>query len=278
MEMNGSTAATLPVAPDLHPRLARSTWILLALNFTGKAGAAAIFPVSWPTALALWFLPDALIAYHLFFPGAQGLVRSCRFFKTTRREVWLTIDDGPDPADTPSILELLKSHQARATFFVIGKNAAAHPELIRAIVAEGHEIGYHTDTHPAGSFWCASPSRLDRELDDGLQVLGRMAVFPTRFRPPVGIKNLWLAPALAKRHLVCIGWSARGLESRSVSSEIVVARVLSGLRPGSILLLHEGPAVPPELRVDVIGKTLRELRDAGYSCVVPPADKISVSN
>ena len=68
--------------------------------------------------------------------------------RPTRPEVWLTIDDGPDPEDTPRILELLAAHGARATFFVIGENAAAHPGLIRAIAAAGHEVAHHTHTHP----------------------------------------------------------------------------------------------------------------------------------
>lgn len=251
-------------------------WLLLTLNLAGKFAAVATFPVSLTIAIAFWLLPDALLAYHLFLPGSQGLVRSCRYFKTTRREIWLTIDDGPDPAATPRILALLKSHQAHATFFVIGKKAIAHPELIRAIVQEGHEIGYHTHTHPAGSFWCASPSRLDRELSDGLDALHEMNVLPTRFRPPVGIKNLWLAPALAKRRLACIGWSARGLESRSKDVPTVVSRVLHGVRPGSILLLHEGPKVPSAIRVVAIEQTVERLRGMGYSCVIPNSEQTTV--
>lgn len=273
MEVNGSQAAALPLGSEAGPGLTRSVWLLLTLNLAGKFGALAIFPVSLPTALAFWFLPDALLAYHLFSPGSQGLVRSCRFFKTSNKEVWLTIDDGPDPADTPKILAVLKKHQARATFFVVGKNAAAHPELIHAIVEAGHEIGHHTQTHPAGSFWCASPSRVNRELDDGLTTLRTMNVFPVRFRPPVGIKNLWLAPALAKRQLTCIGWSARGLELHGGEATAVAARVLRGVRSGSILLLHEGPKVPSSIRVDAIERTVAGLRERGYTCVVPTPDQ-----
>src|SRR5690606_712413 len=120
--------------------------------------------------------------------------------------------------------------------------AAAHPALIRSIVEAGHEIGHHTQTHPLGSFWCASPRRLGRELDEGLATLKDVAgVTPTRFRPPAGHKNLWLRGALRSRGMVCIGWSARGLERWYNRPEPVAARVMRRLSPGAILLLHEGP-------------------------------------
>ena len=244
-------------------------WFLIILNLVGKLLAICIAAVHVPTAAALWFIPDALIAYHLFMPRAQGLVRSCRYFKTDRREVWLTIDDGPDPGDTPRILELLKARGAKATFFVIGRNAEAHPELVRAIRDAGHEIGYHTHTHPVGTFWCAPPQRIARELDRGLTVLRGLGVTVRRFRSPVGIKNLCLASALAKRRLECVGWSARGLELTGGDANTVAKRVLHRVRPGSILLLHEGPPLPDSLRVEAIRQTLRRLTETGYQCVVP---------
>jgi peptidoglycan/xylan/chitin deacetylase (PgdA/CDA1 family) len=251
-------------------------WFLIIFALAGKVLAVCTVAVAAPTAAALWFIPDALIAYHLFIPRAQGLVRSCRYFETDRREVWLTIDDGPDPDDTPRILELLKVHGAKATFFVIGRNAESHPALVRAICDAGHEIGYHTHTHPVGSFWCASPQRLARELDQGLAVLNKLGVTVRRFRSPVGIKNLWLAPALSKRCLECVGWSGRGLELTGGDDNTVAKRVLCGLRPGSILLLHEGPPLPAPLRVNAIQRTLERLKEEGYKCVVP--DKQCSSN
>jgi peptidoglycan/xylan/chitin deacetylase (PgdA/CDA1 family) len=249
-------------------------WLLIIINFTGKVAAVYLALKEPATAVALWFIPDALLAYHLFAPRAQGLVRACRRFATDRREVWLTIDDGPDPDDTPLILALLAVHGARATFFVIGENAAAHPDLIRAISEGGHEVAHHTHTHPAGSFWCASPARLAGELDAGLAVLRAAGLAPTRFRSPVGIKNLWLAPALAARGLVCVGWSARGLELLSGNADAVAERVLHGLKPGSILLLHEGSRLPPAIRVEAIRRTLERLNELGYQCVVPQTEQL----
>ena len=99
-------------------------------------------------------------------------------------------------------------------------------------------------------------------------------VRPTRFRPPAGIKNLWLAPALRTRGLTCVGWSARGLERRRGDAEAVAARATRGLAPGAILLLHEGPRVPATIRVAAIRRVLERLREQGYQCVVPGPDQL----
>jgi peptidoglycan/xylan/chitin deacetylase (PgdA/CDA1 family) len=249
-------------------------WLLLIVNLAGKVAALG---VGWSlpgVALALWFGPDFLLAYHVFAPRAQGFVRMHRRFTTTRREVWLTIDDGPDPVDTPRILELLAAHHAHATFFVIGENAARHPDLIRAIVAGGHEVAHHTHTHPLAMFWCATPGRVKWELDAGLDALAKLAVRPTRFRPPAGVKNPWLAPLLKERGLMCVGWSARGLERWSRTAESVAGRVTRGVTPGSTLLLHEGPRVPQPIRVEAIGRVLQTLHEQGYRCIVPTAEQV----
>jgi len=250
-------------------------WLLISINLAGKVAAILIGWTAPVTAVALWVAPDLLLAYHVFVPRAQGLVRLHRRFATPRREVWLTIDDGPDPLDTPRILELLAAHRAQATFFAIGESAARHPELIAAITAAGHEVAHHTHTHPLLAFWGASPAQVRWELDTGLESLCRAGVRPTRFRPPAGIKNLWLGRALRARGLTGIGWSARGLERRRGDVEAVADRTLHRVAPGSILLLHEGPRIPPAIRVNAIRRVLERLHDQGYRCVVPAPGQLT---
>ena len=159
-------------------------WLLILVNLLGKI--ASIY-LGWATpvaSLSLWLLPDALLAYHIFVPRAQGAVRMHGRFNTTKKEVWLTIDDGPDPEDSPRLLELLAAHEARATFFVIGEKALLRPDLITALTAAGHEVAHHTHTHPLANFWCASPGRVAQELDAGIAALDLAGVRPSRFRPP----------------------------------------------------------------------------------------------
>jgi peptidoglycan-N-acetylglucosamine deacetylase len=250
-------------------------WFLFIVNLTGKVAALWVGWTAPAVALALWFGPDFLLAYHIFAPRAQGLLRTHRHFSTPRREVWLTIDDGPDPEDTPRILELLEAYGARATFFVIGENALRHPALVRAIADAGHEVAHHTHTHPLAMFWCAMPGRVRRELDEGLEALRRSGIIPTRFRPPAGVKNPWLEPILRDRGLTCVGWSVRGLEVWGGDAETVARRAVRGVRAGSILLLHEGPRVPAPIRVEAIRGVLEILREQGYRCVVPAPEQLN---
>ncbi len=248
-------------------------WFLI-LVLAGKVAALAVGWRHPALALVLWFGPDLLFAYQVFSPHAQGLLRMARRFRTTQAEAWLTIDDGPDPEDTPKLLALLAAHRARATFFVIGEQAARHPELIRAICAGGHEVAHHTQTHPLATFWHASPGRVARELDMALETLRPLGVRPVRFRPPASIKNPWLAPALRARHLVAVGWSARGRETGASDPQAVADRALQGLAPGAILLMHEGTRVPAPVRVTAIRRVLEELQARGYRCVIPAAAQL----
>jgi len=227
-----------------------------------------------PASLALFFAPDFVVLYHLFVPAAQGLCRVATRFETERAEIWLTVDDGPDEEDTPRILELLDRHRARATFFLVGERVARFPGLVTEILQRGHEVGHHTYTHPVGSFWCATPSRLDRELDDGLAALRRAGVRPRWFRAPAGIKNLFLAGALSARGLRCVGWSVRSYDSMAHDPTKVVGRVMRRVRPGSIVLMHEGVALDGRVRVRALERLLEALDARGLACVLPTAGQL----
>jgi len=148
-----------------------------------------VLGVIWAVAGFFFFIPSVVPNNRLFGPVITR-------FRTTRREVWLTIDDGPDPQDTPKILNLLSQYRVRATFFLIGKRAAQHPELVREILRQGHTIGNHTFTHPGASFWMAHPSRLRQEIDHCTEVLSTIApqVELSGFRAPIGLVKLCVHP------------------------------------------------------------------------------------
>jgi peptidoglycan/xylan/chitin deacetylase (PgdA/CDA1 family) len=249
-------------------------WFLLSLNLAGKLAAVALIRASPVAAVAAWLVPDMLLAYHQLAPWATGIVPMYQRFRTSGREIWLTVDDGPDPSDTPAILLALRQHSARATFFYVGENVLAHQDIVRAVADAGHEIGNHTHTHPLAAFWRAMPWRVNRELDDCDRALRGVGIVARRFRPPAGLRNIWLGHALPVRNLTCIGWSARGLERRIHTAEGVADHVLRGLAPGAILLLHEGPRVHPDVRVHAIRLVLERLRAQGYACVVPESTQL----
>jgi peptidoglycan/xylan/chitin deacetylase (PgdA/CDA1 family) len=264
-------ACSVPTATS--PRAILLCWPL-ATALAGKLTALALMRHNLPAGLALFFASGGVVLYHLFAPKAGGFVPSVTRFITARREVWLTFDDGPDPQDTPQLLALLARYNAQAAFFVIGERAARHPELIAALLAAGHEVHHHTHTHPVGTFWCASAERVATELDDGLTALRRAGVQPRYFRPPAGIKNLFLQSALERRGLRGVTWSIRSGDCYAASAEAVVARVMARVAPGAIILLHEGRSAPDSVRVAAAALLLEKLTAAGYRCVNPPASSL----
>src|SRR5512139_2378480 len=102
--------------------------------------------------------------------------------------VALTFDDGPDPLVTPLVLDLLERHSITATFFVAGRNADRHPDIVRDILSRGHSIGNHSYNHMPFLMLKGSKT-LKREVETAQTTLARFGILPLAFRPPVGITN-----------------------------------------------------------------------------------------
>jgi peptidoglycan/xylan/chitin deacetylase (PgdA/CDA1 family) len=225
----------------------------------------AIWPWSPLAAMGVLALSHLLVLYPTLHPNAQWLGPVITRFDTQRNEVWLTIDDGPT-SDTPALLDLFDAHGVRATFFVKGALAEQQPQLVRAIVARGHSVANHSQTHPSGSFWCLLPGRIGEEIESCNQVLAPLTgSAPHWFRAPVGHKNPAVHPALARRGMRLIGWTARGFDGVLSDPAEVVARILPKLRPGAILVLHQGR----EHSLRVIESAIVAIQDRGYAFVIP---------
>jgi peptidoglycan/xylan/chitin deacetylase (PgdA/CDA1 family) len=179
-------------------------------------------------------------------------------FETGKREVWLTIDDGPTD-DTHALLDLLESRGVRATFFVKGKLATR--ELIAAILTRGHTIGNHTQNHPSATFWCSSRATTAREIDECAA-----AIPPTPlFRAPVGHKNRHLHPLLAERGMKLIGFSARAYDAVVHDPAKIANAIVKHLEPGAIVVLHQGRP----WSIAAIAQTIDAITQAGYSLIIP---------
>ena len=212
------------------------------------------------------FSGHMLLLYATLKPSSQLTGSVVTSFHTSEKEVWLTIDDGPDAEETPVVLDLLDEHQAKATFFVIGRHAKANPELVRLILERGHNIGNHTMNHLEGRFWCLSRRRIESEVDDGSAIITEITgTSPQLFRAPVGHKPWSLHPVLRERRLPLIGWTARGFDGVSKDSDRIVDRIQKHIAPGAIILLHEGRGTLP----DTLNKILSDLAARNYSCVLP---------
>jgi peptidoglycan-N-acetylglucosamine deacetylase len=204
------------------------------------------------TVRALWpWIVALVVADHLLVVGV-GLWPRSRWLgpnwtqlpaaAAARREIALTIDDGPDPLVTPQVLDVLDQYACRATFFCIGQQAQRHPDLCREIVRRGHAIENHSQRH-SHRFSVFGPRALARELQVSQDTLSRICgQRPLFFRAPAGLRNLFLQPALARQGLTLASWSIRGFDTRIPDAERVKGSLLRGMRPGAILLMHDGHA------------------------------------
>ncbi|MFA6921235.1 MAG: polysaccharide deacetylase family protein [Gallionella sp.] len=222
-------------------------------------------PGQWRWALAAVLANHALLALQGLWPRSHWLGPNWTRLPTAaaaRREIALTIDDGPDPAVTPQVLDLLDSYSAKATFFCIGIKAARHPELCREIVRRGHAVENHSQHHHH-YFSLKGLAAMLREVQAAQHTLTEITGQPPLFfRAPAGLRNPFLDPVLAKLGLRLASWSARGFDTRVNDVERVKHKLLRGLRAGAILLLHDGNAAHTPEGIPVILAVLPALLTA----------------
>jgi peptidoglycan-N-acetylglucosamine deacetylase len=224
-----------------------------------------LWPYSPPAAIAVLALSHLLIVYPTLRPNVQWLGPVVTRFETPRKELWLTIDDGP-AEDTERVLDLFDAHGVKATFFVIGTRAERYAEQTRAITARGHSVANHSQTHPSGSFWCLLPGRIADEIESCNRTLAKIAgEAPRWFRAPVGHKNPAVHPALQRLGMRLIGWTARGFDGVLSDPEQVLARIEPHLAPGAIIVMHQGR----EHSLRVLEKVIVAAKARGFEFVVP---------
>jgi peptidoglycan/xylan/chitin deacetylase (PgdA/CDA1 family)/2-polyprenyl-3-methyl-5-hydroxy-6-metoxy-1,4-benzoquinol methylase len=156
--------------------------------------------------------------------------------------VALTFDDGPHPEVTPRLLSLLSRHSAKATFFVTGANAKRYPDLIRAILANGHTLGNHSYNH-SPFLMLKGSATLRREVETAQALFKTFGVVPLAFRPPVGITSPSLWRILQSLGMFCVNFSCRAPDMGNRRIRNLAANLLGKVRPGSIILLHD--VAPP---------------------------------
>jgi len=164
------------------------------------------------------------------------------------KRITLTFDDGPSEQFTGPVLDILREQQVPATFFVCGKNVEKHPDLLRRIVAEGHEVGNHTYSHLFVYF--KSRRRIAEEIDRTQVVIEKViGSRPKVFRPPYGARWFGLVPTLLERGMHLILWSATGYDWKK-DVEGITESALRELKPGAVLLLHDGRNTLPSSEID----------------------------
>ncbi|MEO7548527.1 MAG: polysaccharide deacetylase family protein [Ramlibacter sp.] len=244
----------------------RPSWLIVgSFMLHGAALAAVAFhPGWWRQVLLLLVLNHLLLTICGLVPRSRWLgpnVTRLPRAATARGEIAITLDDGPDPAVTPAVLDLLDRHGARVTFFCIGAHAQRYPELCREIVRRGHAVENHSQHH-RHNFSFMGPGAFRRELQQAQESLtaitGQRPVF---VRAPAGLRNPLLDPVLPGLGLSLASWTRRGFDTRTRDPELVLRRLTRGLRAGDILLLHDGNSARTAVGEPVVLSVLPRLLD-----------------
>ncbi len=236
----------------------------MGLHVAG-VGLLAYAPGAWPHVVAAVAASHAVATVAGMWPRSRLLgpnVLRLPNGVVDRRLVSLTLDDGPDAAVTPQVLDLLDRHGARATFFVVGRKAEEHPDLMREIVARGHEVGNHSHAH-SNAFAFLGPRGMHREVARAQEAIaGVSGRWPRLFRAPAGIRNPFLEPVLCRLGLQLVAWSRRGFDTVTGDAAKVTQRLTTGLAAGDILLLHDGSSARDHSGRPVVLEALPRLLEA----------------
>lgn len=187
------------------------------------------------------------------------------------KAISLTFDDGPNPA-TPKFLELLKEENIRATFFMLGSQAEAHPKIAKAVAEAGHEIGNHTQRHISyQGFQGDGPAKLREEIDHAEKAIqSATGVRPDLLRMPHGFMRSWVKEVAKEKRLVIVHWTY-GSDWLKTPKDKMVEEYRAQVRPGAIFLFHDG-AGSRETTLACVRAVIAEAKKKGYQ--VLPAGKL----
>lgn len=224
-----------------------------------------VAPHLWLWALAVVVVNHVVIAATGLWPRSNWLGPNWTQLPAAaarRNEIALTIDDGPDPVVTPQVLDMLDRFHVKATFFCIGKRAVQYPELCREIVRRGHAVENHSQQH-RHNFSLLGMGGFTREIQAAQDTLFNITgMRPKFFRAPAGLRNPFLDLVLRRLCLCLASWSVRGFDTQIKDAEKVKNKLLAGLRPGAIILMHDGNAARSNEGAPVILTVLPSLLQA----------------
>lgn len=181
---------------------------------------------------------SAIVVWGSFDIGLGYFVDSLTRKRTKIKEVALTFDDGPTEF-TPKFLDILKENNVKATFFCIGKQIEKYPETFQRIIAEGHAIGNHTYSHSNQTGFLSALKMVEEieKCDEVMLTSGNCKTY--LYRPPFGVTNPNIAKAIKQTRKKSIGWNTRSLDTVTEDGNRIYKKVTKGLKPGSIILLHD---------------------------------------
>lgn len=256
--------------------LCRADKFLLASGAAVLGSAVAFGPSA--LSIGLPFSAHALLmADGIFRPASSLLYPTLIRGRSDQPHVSLTFDDGPDPEITPRLLDMLAEHQARATFFVIGRQLEKSLAIGKRMLDEGHELGNHSWHHSRLQNFYSTAGHA-AEMDRCSQLIKSVTgqAREPLYRPPVGLKSPAMARAAQKRNLTAVAWSIHSRDTIMRDANAIARNILRRVRPGDIVLLHDGHDLDNRHRPiihEIVPPLLRGLQELGLKSV--PVSELS---
>ncbi len=206
--------------------------MLIAGNFMSYIPIACFF-ITLALFLSILFIGSAFICSQFYTKVI------CRDIRARNKNVFITFDDSPDKTETPLVLEVLKKHDIKATFFIIGEKAEENIELVKEIAGQGHVLGNHSYSHK-NYFPLRSTKKIIKEIKKTDNLINSVRLSERIvFRPPFGVTNPSIAKAIKRLKVYTIGWSLKSFDTVTKKRERVLKRLINRTRPGDIVLLHD---------------------------------------
>lgn len=243
----------------------RNTLILFLIVLAGFILADIYLPVH-----PGWYIGMGIVLLILLITGSI-FIRMGFYIKSwctgdrKQKEVAFSFDDGPDPKNSPIILDLLKQHGIQAAFFVVGNKLENNREIIRRMDQEGHILGGHSYSHHF-FFDLFSAERMKIELQQTEKMISQVTGKKIRFfRPPYGVTNPVLAKVISNLRYHVIGWSLKSKDTVTGDSGVLLERLKKNVKSGDLLLFHDTKPILSE----VLPSFIAYLKSENYKIVRP---------
>jgi peptidoglycan/xylan/chitin deacetylase (PgdA/CDA1 family)/GT2 family glycosyltransferase len=218
---------------------------------------------------------SSLFAYHGINPRSRFYGKVWSNGNRNHSQIALTFDDGPNEPYTSDVLSILKQYKIKATFFVIGQNARRYPEVCRQIVAEGNVIGNHSYHHQK-SLCLRWGKAVTRDIELAHQTIYECTGFePKLFRPPYGFRTPWLMRTVRHLGYTVVTWdNMTGDWKANKSGEEIVRTITQRVKPGSVIVLHDGrdsrPSYDRSQMLQALPFVIGTLKEKGFDFVTIP--------
>jgi peptidoglycan-N-acetylglucosamine deacetylase len=263
----GDIVTSLDGKDTVEPLASRVETYAAAPNYEGTGSVETIVADGKPGTRNVSFgsLSKQVVAYRTIVAAKPSVIARNKP-RAGEKVVALTFDDGPWPKSTLAVLDILKKNNIKATFFMIGNQARGRKALAKAVADAGMDVGNHSESHPYNAKKMSAAAIKDQIEKAQWDISRASGKTPTFFRPPGGAINPTMYPVLAANKMKLVEWDVDPNDWRKPPAATIVDRVLRHVRPGSVVLMHDGGGDRSHT-VQALPEIIKRLRANGYRFV-----------